>query len=103
MVDYLSWARLQGGKTIEGEGPEFLRARRKRKLGEWALGWVGREVLALGIWVWAVLGGATVVWRGRSFWVGVDMRVHEIIKVGGVGKVARSMAERPKGNRAEQD
>lgn len=77
-VDYLVWTRLQGGKSIEGDGPEFLRARRKRKLSEWILGWVGREGLALGIWVWAVLGGVTVVWRGRRFWVGVDMRVHEI-------------------------
>lgn len=77
-VDYLVWTCLQRGNAIERDGPEFLRARRKRKLGEWFLGWVGREGLALGIWVWAVLGGVTVVWRGRRFWVGVDMRVHEI-------------------------
>lgn len=78
LVDYQVWTRLQGGGTIEGKGPEFLIARRKRRLGEWILGWMGREGLALGIWVWAVLGGVTVVWRGRRFWVGVDMRVHEI-------------------------
>ena len=77
-VDYLVWARLQRAKAIEGDYPEFLRARRMRKFSEWFLGWVGREGLALGIWVWAVLGGVTVVWRGRRFWVGVDMRVHEI-------------------------
>jgi ceramide glucosyltransferase len=78
VVDYLVWTRLQAGQTIEGEGPEFLKTRRKRRFGEWVLGWAGREGLALGIWVWAVLGGVTVVWRGRRFWVGLDMRVHEI-------------------------
>ena len=78
VVDYLVWTRLQGGETIEGAGPDFLRARRKRRFGEWVLGWIGREGLALGIWIWAVLGGMTVVWRGRRFWVGFDMRVHEI-------------------------
>lgn len=77
-VDYLVWARLQRAKAIEGDCPEFLRARRKRKFSEWFLGWVGREGLALGIWSWAVLGGVTVVWRGRRFRVGVDMKVHEI-------------------------
>lgn len=40
--------------------------------------WLGREVLALPVWVWAVAGGVTVVWRGRRFWVGVDMKVHKI-------------------------
>lgn len=77
-VDYLVWARLQRAKAIEGDCPDFLRARGKRKFGEWFLGWVGREGLALGIWLWAVMGGVTVVWRGRRFWVGVDMKVHEI-------------------------
>lgn len=78
IVDYLVWICLQGGKAIEGDRPEFLRPRTKRKLSEWFLGWAGREGLALGIWIWAVLGGVTVIWRGKRFWVGVDMRVHEI-------------------------
>lgn len=39
---------------------------------------MGRETLALPIWVWAVVGGVSVIWRGRRFWVGVDMKVHEI-------------------------
>lgn len=86
-VDYLVWTRLQGGKTIEEAGPDFLRTRRKRGFGEWMLGWAGREGLALGIWVWAVLGGVTVVWRGRRFWVGFDMRVHEIDDESGISKV----------------
>lgn len=77
-VDYLVWRRLQRGSTVEGKGPTFLAGRRRRGKGEWVLGWIGREGLALAIWLWAVVGGVTVVWRGRRFWVGVDMRVHEI-------------------------
>lgn len=41
---------------------------------------MGREVLAFPIWAWAFLGGVTVVWRGRRFWVGTDMVVHEMDK-----------------------
>lgn len=77
-VDYIVWRRLQRGSTVEGKGPSFLAGRRRRGKGEWVLGWTGREGLAFVIWVWAVLVGVTVVWRGRRFWVGVDMRVHEI-------------------------
>lgn len=91
-VDYLVWRRLQRGSTVEGKGPRFLAGRRRRGKGEWALGWMGREGLAFVIWVWAVLGGVTVVWRGRRFWVGVDMRVHEIRSkevVNGVGMGVR--------------
>jgi ceramide glucosyltransferase len=36
--------------------------------------------LALPIWTWAVYGGARVEWRGREFWVGMDMKVHELKK-----------------------
>lgn len=77
-VDYAIWHRLQSGATIEGDGPTFLKGRRRRPFREWVLGWAGREALALGVWVWAVIGGVKVVWRGRRFWVGVDMKVHEI-------------------------
>lgn len=81
-VDYLIWRRLQSGATIEGNGPAFLKERRRRPFREWALAWAGREALALGVWVWAVVGGVTVMWRGRRFWVGVDMKVHEIVNEG---------------------
>lgn len=77
-VDYFVWRRLQSGATFEGNGPTFLKGRRRRRFSEWAVVWACREVLALGVWVWAVLGGVTVVWRGRRFWVGFDMKVHEI-------------------------
>lgn len=77
-VDYLVWRKLQAWSTVEGKGPEFLAGRRRRRGTEWMLGWIGREGLALGVWAWAVFGGVNVVWRGRRFWVGIDMRVHEI-------------------------
>ena len=32
------------------------------------------------IWTWAVYGGSRVEWRGREFWVGMDMKVHELKK-----------------------
>lgn len=78
-VDRYVWSMLQHGGTSETDRPSFGRTRGKRRgLSEWILAWLGREVLALPIWVWAFFGGVTVVWRGRKFWVGMDMRVHEI-------------------------
>ena len=50
----------------------------RRSFREWFKAWIGREALALPIWIWAVWGGVTVVWRERKFWVGMDMKVHEI-------------------------
>lgn len=77
-VDWITYTRLQGENTTEGRGPEFMSLRKKRAAREWLLGWIGREVLAFWVWLWAVFGGVQVVWRGRRFWVGFDMRVHEI-------------------------
>ncbi|SPQ21491.1 08c3e293-c4d1-4ef1-9319-37c44e8b46a7 [Thermothielavioides terrestris] len=50
----------------------------QRPFGQWLAAWVGREVLALPIWTWAVLLGTTVTWRGRRFRVRMDMSVVEI-------------------------
>jgi ceramide glucosyltransferase len=52
----------------------------RRAFLQWLGAWVGREVLALPIWVWAVLLGATVTWRGKTFKVRMDMKVVEIPK-----------------------
>lgn len=92
-VDYLVWRLLQRGSTVEGKGPSFLAGRSRRGKGEWVLGWMGREGLALVIWVWAVVGGVTVVWRGRHFWVGVDMRVHEIREKGMVSWFGKGLGK----------
>ncbi|EXJ69694.1 uncharacterized protein A1O5_06765 [Cladophialophora psammophila CBS 110553] len=52
--------------------------RSRRRFTIWLLAWLGRESLALPIWTWAIWGGTSVTWRERRFWVGWDMRVHEI-------------------------
>ena len=78
-VDRYVWGMLQHGGTSDAERPSFGRTKgKKRGLAEWIITWLGREVLAFPIWTWAFFGGVTVVWRGRKFWVGMDMRVHEI-------------------------
>ncbi|MCJ1324416.1 hypothetical protein MMC10_001078 [Thelotrema lepadinum] len=83
MLDWRVWGMLQGWKGEDGKGegvPEFVGSAVKREGGvrQWLGAWGGREVLAWPVWAWAVLGGTTVLWRGRRFWVGVDMRVHEV-------------------------
>ncbi len=69
---------------VDEQTPGFARgsARRggvgERPFGEWLAAWVGREVLALPVWTWAVLLGTTVDWRGRHFRVRMDMSVVEM-------------------------
>ncbi len=68
---------------VDQSTPIFARGRQRgsgRPFKDWALAWLGREFLALPIWIWAVFGGATVTWRGQKFRVGMDMRVHAIGK-----------------------
>ncbi|KAL9003216.1 MAG: hypothetical protein Q9188_003902 [Gyalolechia gomerana] len=79
-VDTWVYQLLQSSEALIGceEAPYWVKRRRRRKRTEWLLSWVGREMFAFPIWLWAVVGGVTVVWRGRRFWVGIDMRVHEI-------------------------
>ncbi|KAF2402929.1 ceramide glucosyltransferase-like protein [Trichodelitschia bisporula] len=80
-ADWVLFNVLQSFRAIDADSdtPAFARARgRRRKFPEWLLAWMGREALAWPVWAWAVLGGATVVWRGKGFWVGFDMRVHEV-------------------------
>lgn len=84
-VDWTEYILLHSGKTIETDGqtdiPPFAKPLKKtarRPFREWLFAWLGREALALPIWIWAFWGGVTVVWRDRKFWVGVDMKVHEI-------------------------
>ncbi|KAH7033692.1 ceramide glucosyltransferase [Microdochium trichocladiopsis] len=89
-MDRVVFKVLYRGDTIEvndgSEGPSsaatprFARGFRhggdeKRPFGEWFLGWLGREILALPIWTWAVLLGGSVTWRGKRFRVRSDMTV----------------------------
>lgn len=93
MVDWTLFILLHSARTIELDAhtPSFARPPSKMKgitrrpFAQWLLAWLGRETLALPIWLWAVWGGVSVVWRDRRFWVGMDMRVHEYER-GGKGK-----------------
>lgn len=80
--DWLLFNRLHAGYSVDAdeETPAFARGTarggtERRRFGEWLLAWLGRELLALPIWTWAVLLGATVQWRGKSFRVLPDMTV----------------------------
>lgn len=66
------------GRENDGVGGVPFQRRGGRPFSEWIFAWLGREFLAFPIWAWAFFGGVSVVWRGRSFRVGVDMRVREI-------------------------
>jgi ceramide glucosyltransferase len=82
-VDWTEYLLLHSGRTIEMDEnvPRFARpltTLSRRFFLHWLAAWLGREALALPIWIWAFWGGVTVVWRDRKFWVGMDMKVHEI-------------------------
>lgn len=83
ILDSFVYAKLHSGASIEldTDTPSFARPRHnaRRPFGEWILAWLGREILALPIWTWACYGGTTVIWRGRKFRVGLDMKVKEIM------------------------
>ncbi|KAH9208569.1 hypothetical protein DL95DRAFT_37577 [Leptodontidium sp. 2 PMI_412] len=83
-VDSLAYAKVHSGASLELDEntPSFARPPkgRKRPFVEWVFAWLGREFLALPIWIWACYGGTTVMWRGKKFRVGLDMRVKEIKK-----------------------
>ncbi|KAF2467879.1 ceramide glucosyltransferase [Lindgomyces ingoldianus] len=63
----------------KGQSTPGLLAGNRRGFRQFWFAWIIREISALPIWVWAFWGGVTVNWRGKSFWVGMDMKVHEIL------------------------
>jgi ceramide glucosyltransferase len=84
-VDRTVYLLLHSGATVEADDsvPAFAKPlaeplRGRRSWTTWLSAWVGRELLAFTIWFWAIWGGVSVTWRERRFWVGFDMRVHEI-------------------------
>ncbi|KAK6384897.1 Ceramide glucosyltransferase [Exophiala oligosperma] len=81
-----------GGGGVRG----LIRARR-RPFKEWLCAWLGREALALPIWSWAIWGGVSVTWRDRRFWVGLDMKVHEIHETGKTTTTTATTATAPLG------
>jgi ceramide glucosyltransferase len=84
MLDWTLYRVLQSGASLEVDEhtPHFARppppGGTRRPFRAWLMAWIGREAMALPIWLWAVYGGVSVNWRGKSMWVGMDMRVHEI-------------------------
>lgn len=86
-VDWTLYIKLHSAKAVEvdEDTPSFARPTRRsssqrtrRPFGQWLAAWLGRELLALPIWILAVYGGVTVVWRDRRFTVGFDAKVREI-------------------------
>ena len=85
-LDSFTYAKLHSGASIEldADSPSFVRPphdphnHSRRSHVEWICAWLGRELLAWPIWFWACLGGTTVMWRGKKFRVGLDMKVVEI-------------------------
>ncbi|EKV12123.1 Ceramide glucosyltransferase, putative [Penicillium digitatum PHI26] len=87
LVDWKLYIKLHSAKCIEldDDTPAFARPQRyrssqttRRPFMQWFGAWLGRELLALPIWIMAVYGGVTVVWRDRRFKVGFDAKVREI-------------------------
>ncbi|KAI6084128.1 glycosyltransferase family 21 protein [Hypoxylon rubiginosum] len=81
-VDRIVFKKLHAGQSIyvDENAPLFARGTshggaEKRRFGEWFLAWLGREILALPIWTWAVFLGTSVNWRGKRFRVRADMTV----------------------------
>jgi len=87
LVDWTLYIKLHSAKAIEldQDTPIFARPTRRpmsqatrRPFQQWFTAWLGRELLALPIWLSAVYGGVTIVWRDRRFKVGFDAKVREI-------------------------
>ncbi|CAM1507999.1 Fc.00g048470.m01.CDS01 [Cosmosporella sp. VM-42] len=85
-VDWFSVHLLHSGITLNTDvnTPAFAKGQAtqggvpRRTFLEWFPAWFGREALALPIWIWAVLLGRTVTWRGKSFRVRYDTTVYEV-------------------------
>jgi ceramide glucosyltransferase len=110
VVDWIQYMLLHSARTIEldPETPDFILPQRsiygktysssrepllgkshrkpglldgrRRTFRQFWFAWAARECSALPIWTVAFWGGVTVEWRGKNFWVGLDMKVHEIPK-----------------------
>jgi ceramide glucosyltransferase len=100
-LDTLVYDKLHSGSSIEldADTPSFARPHKessRRPLGEWVAAWMGRESLALYIWTRAMIG-ATVVWRGKKFRVGLDTKVSELeVNTGSVTTEAENGRSRSK-------
>lgn len=82
--DLLSVPEFAKPPSPSSSSTQFLTPR--RPFIHWLRAWLGREILAFPIWAWAVWGGVSVTWRERRFWVGWDMKVHEILETSKDGR-----------------
>lgn len=85
MIDWTVYLRLHSGVTVEvdEDTPSFALPLPKgsfarRPFYQWMFAWLGREALALPIWLWSFFGGDTIVWRGKTFKVNTDNVVYEV-------------------------
>lgn len=86
LADRLASGRLHAGYTVtpDDHTPSFALGMGRpggiqpRPFFEWLAAWIGRESLALPIWIWAVMLGRTVSWRGKEFRVRFDTTVVEL-------------------------
>ncbi|KAH6893133.1 putative ceramide glucosyltransferase [Thelonectria olida] len=100
LADWYMFRRLHSGLSAvpDANTPSFAKGSSNqggipaRAFIEWFPAWVGREALALPIWVWAVLLGRTVYWRGKAFRVRWDQTVYEVTEDHGRrrGRIART-------------
>jgi ceramide glucosyltransferase len=104
LADWAFFCLLHSGKTFDADDmdtPFFAKGAlgpskvTRRSFLEWLPAWIGREVLALPIWTWAVLLGDTVVWRGKTFKVHSDTTVHEIFPTAEHESVSRMTTRTP--------
>lgn len=96
--DWTLYRLLHSAASIEVDEhtPRFaLPPRRgtRRSFTAWLAAWIGREAIALPVWLWAIYGGVTVEWRGKKMWVDLRMKVHEIPEPGSAEGETRSKRE----------
>lgn len=111
LMDRMLFTHLHTGASVyvDADTPCFARGTshpggvRARPFREWIAAWVGRELLAMPIWTWAVLLGTTVNWRGKSFTVRMDMSVVEKKGSGGRPRRLTPEIELGKGNKNRVD
>jgi ceramide glucosyltransferase len=93
VADWFVYVKLhsRGFVEVDSNTPSFALpplGSLRRRLHEWVFAWMGRELLALPIWVMA-LWGSTIIWRSKTFRIGMDMKVHEV-ETDGTRKACRS-------------
>lgn len=110
LADWFTFVRFHSGVSItfDEKTPFFAKgttgstAVLRRTFWEWLPAWIGREVMAMPIWTWAVMLGDTVNWRGRLFRVHADTTVHEITPTG-QGKVRKWTPEEEQRRQSSKD